>query len=158
MAVILQLGLTLKCSQLTFIQDLNNFTDVIVARSYWQITWKFPVKAKTYSQYTNLVKISQKQYSCTKRNFKSSLLHFWHGDFVYKLDRNDTVLQRQFCVLLWAWSVDQWECLCAFVLLVDLGTLGIPQQHAECPLREMLVHSGSLLHEMVFLEIIIKYF
>ena len=26
------------------------------------------------------------------------------------------------------------------------------------PLREMLVHSGTVLHEMVFLEVIIKYF
>jgi len=26
------------------------------------------------------------------------------------------------------------------------------------PLREMLVHSGTILHEMVFLEVIIKYF
>jgi len=31
-----KLGLTLKCSQLTFIQDFNNFNNV--ARSYWQIT------------------------------------------------------------------------------------------------------------------------
>ena len=128
------MGLTLKCSQLTFIQHFNNFTDV--ARSYWQITWNCPVKAKTCSQYTNLVKISQKQYSCIKRNFKSSLLHFWHGAFVYKPDRHNTVLQRQFCAVLWAWSLDQWECLRAFVLLVDLGTLVIPQQHAECPLEK----------------------
>jgi len=28
------------------------------------------------SQYTNLVKISQKQYSCIKRNFKSSLVFY----------------------------------------------------------------------------------
>ena len=96
------------------------------------------LKTKTCSQYTNLVKISQKQYGCIKRNFKSSLVFYsvWHGAFVYKPERNDTVLQRQFSAMLWAWSLGHWECLCVFVLLVDSGKLGILQQHAECPLRK----------------------
>ena len=33
-----------------------------------------------------------------------------------------------------------------------------PTATCGMPLREMLVHCGSLLHEMVFLEVIIKYF
>jgi len=56
---------------LASIQNFNDFTDV--ARSYWQITSKCPVKAKICSQYMNLVKISHKQYSCIKVNCKSSL-------------------------------------------------------------------------------------
>ena len=104
------------------------------------------LKTKTCSQYTNLVKISQKQYGCIKRNFKSSLVFYnvWQGAFVYKPERNDTVLQRQFTAMLWAWSLGHWECLYAFVLLVDIGTLGIPQQHAEFPLGQCwstVVHS-----------------
>lgn len=148
-----------------YIQDFNNIT-----RSYWQITWKWPVKAKTCSQYKNLVKISQKQYSYMKRTFESSLVLYtiWikrEGAHVYKQERNDCASEAvlsyalQLCSELEVSISDSayalYPCLCA---VGKCQQLRHPTATSGMSLREMLVSCATLRNEMVFHEVTIKYF
>ena len=120
--------------------------------------------AKTCSQYMNLVKISQKQYSCSKRNFKPCLVFYieWREKGHMFTNQKETTLcfrgTSLVCFELKSWSVRViMLCMCLCVAGRHMHTRH-PTATCGMPLREMLVRSNTLLNEMVFHVVIIKYF